>query len=88
MLGLHTKLKALQVGGNPLKQIWLQIIDKGSDAVMRFLRDKFNEAEDTEIEPWVKHYIQAQEEQPTSFDWKYEYDQQQDMLTSPNPYIT
>lgn len=41
---------------------------------MRFLRDKFNEKEDTEIEPWAKHFIQAEEQQPTNFDQKYEYD--------------
>lgn len=71
MLGLHTKLKSLQVNGNPLKMIWLQIIDKGSDAVMKFLREKFNEAEDTEIEPWAKHYI-AKEDSKTTFDEWYE----------------
>lgn len=54
MLGLHTKLKSLNVQGNPIKAIRLQIIDKGSDAVMKYLRDKFNEAEDAEIEPWAK----------------------------------
>lgn len=41
LLGSHKKLNALQVDGNPLKQIRRQIIDKGTVAVMAYLRDKF-----------------------------------------------
>lgn len=55
LLGLHQNLKNLQVNGNPLKTIRLNIIDRGCEAVMKHLRDRFNEAYDSELEEWAKN---------------------------------
>ena len=41
LLGLHKNLKNLQVDGNPLKQIRRPIIERGTDAIMMYLKEKF-----------------------------------------------
>ena len=53
-IGFHKRLSTLQVDGNPLKQIRRQIVEKGTQEIMRYLRDKFVEGRDDQIEDWAK----------------------------------
>jgi hypothetical protein len=41
------------VDGNPLKSIRRPIIEKGSDSLMKYLRDKFIEGKDDIVEEWA-----------------------------------
>ena len=47
IIGLHNKLKNLQIGGNPQKTVRLAVLDKGFDAIMSYLANKFNESVDS-----------------------------------------
>lgn len=53
LLGLHKAIKTLQVDGNPLKTIRRPIIEKGSDALLKYLRDKYQEDKDSIVEEWA-----------------------------------
>ena len=45
-IGFHNRLSTLQIDGNPLKMIRRAVIDKGTQEIMRYLRDKFVEGKD------------------------------------------
>jgi hypothetical protein len=47
LLGLHKKLKNIQVEGNPLKSIRRAIIEKGSQGILKYLSERFNQDTDT-----------------------------------------
>jgi hypothetical protein len=53
LLGLHKTLKTLQLDGNPLKTLRRPILDKGTDAVLKYLRDKYVEGRDDLVEDWA-----------------------------------
>ena len=53
LLGFHKNLRNLSVDGNPLKSIRRTIIDKGTDAILKFLKDKFIDGKDDMIEEWA-----------------------------------
>ena len=57
LLGFHTKLNNLVVEGNPLKQVRRAIIERGTVAILAFLKDKFVENKDDVVEEWalVRH---------------------------------
>lgn len=50
LLGLHANLRNLQIEGNPMKQIRRPVIEKGSEAVLRYLHEKFVEGKDDVLE--------------------------------------
>lgn len=45
-LGYHKTIQAVNVEGNPLKRIRRQIVEKGAQAILLYLRDKFVEGTD------------------------------------------
>ena len=53
LLGHHTNIKMVQIDGNPLKAIRRAIIEKGSEAILQYLRDKYVELNDSKIEEWA-----------------------------------
>ena len=53
LLGNHPKIKNLQLEGNPLKQIRRAVIEKGTEGVLSYLRDRYTE-KDSEIEEFAK----------------------------------
>lgn len=53
LLGLHKTIKTLQIDGNPLKSIRRPIIEKGTEAILKYLRDKFVEERDSQVEEWA-----------------------------------
>lgn len=53
LLGHHKTIKTIQIDGNPLKAIRRPIIEKGADAILKFLRDKFVEDRDSLVEDWA-----------------------------------
>jgi Leucine-rich repeat (LRR) protein len=53
LLGHHKNLKTLQVDGNPIKSLRRAIIDKGTEAILKCLREKFVQSEDEMIEEWA-----------------------------------
>ena len=53
LLGHHKTIKTVQIEGNPLKTIRRPIIEKGADAILKHLRDKFVEGKDDVIEDWA-----------------------------------
>lgn len=61
-IGFHNRLSTLQIDGNPLKMIRRAIIDKGTQEIMRYLRDKFVEGKDDQVEEWAKEMNKAQNE--------------------------
>jgi Leucine-rich repeat (LRR) protein len=53
LLGNHKTLKTLQIDGNPLKSIRRAIIEKGTETIMKYLRDKYVEGRDDIVEEWA-----------------------------------
>lgn len=53
LLGLHTNLKNLQVDGNPLKQVRRAIIQRGTDAILLYLKDRYIKDKDDIVEEWA-----------------------------------
>ncbi len=53
LLGLHKAIKTVQLEGNPLKTIRRPIIDKGTESILKYLRDKYVEGKDSVIEDWA-----------------------------------
>jgi Leucine-rich repeat (LRR) protein len=53
LFGLHKTLKTLQLDGNPLKTLRRPILDKGTDAILKHLRDKYIEGRDDFVEDWA-----------------------------------
>lgn len=47
LLGLHNNIKTLSLDGNPLKSIRRAIIEKGTEAILKYLRDKYVEERDS-----------------------------------------
>ena len=45
-LGFHKTIQSVNVEGNPMKRIRRQVIEKGTQAILLFLRDKFIEGTD------------------------------------------
>lgn len=45
-LGYHKTITAVNIEGNPLKRIRRQIVEKGTQAILLYLRDKFVEGTD------------------------------------------
>ena len=45
-LGFHKSIQSVNVEGNPLKRIRRQIVEKGTQAILLYLRDKFVEGTD------------------------------------------
>lgn len=39
--------------GNPLKSIRRQVLDKGTNGIMEYLKDKYIQGKDDLIEPWA-----------------------------------
>lgn len=50
LFGFHPSLKTLSVDGNPLKSIRRNIIEAGSDTLLKFLKDKFVQGRDDTVE--------------------------------------
>lgn len=44
----------MTIDGNPLKQVRRQIVEKGTQEILRYLRDKFIEGKDDQVEQWAK----------------------------------
>ena len=53
LLGFHSKLNSLVVEGNPLKQVRRAIIERGTVAILAFLKDKFIKNQDDIVEEWA-----------------------------------
>lgn len=53
LIGLHKTLKTIQIDGNPLKSIRRPIIEKGTEAILKYLRDKYVEGRDSIVEEWA-----------------------------------
>jgi hypothetical protein len=53
LLGFHKNLHTLQLDGNPLKAIRRQVLDKGTNGIMEYLKDKYIQGKDDLIEPWA-----------------------------------
>ena len=53
LLGHHKNLRNLTVDGNPLKSIRRAVIDKGTDFILKYLKDKFIEGKDDIVEEWA-----------------------------------
>ena len=63
-------MKTLQIDGNPLKSIRRAIIEKGTEAVLKYLRDKFVEERDSQVEEWAIEQEKADNEY-TAVDYSY-----------------
>ncbi len=53
LLGLHKSIKTIALEGNPLKTMRRPIIEKGAEAILKYLRDKFVEGKDDIVEDWA-----------------------------------
>lgn len=53
LLGHHKNLRTIQLDGNPLKTVRRAIIDKGSDAVLKYLKDRYVQGQDDQVEDWA-----------------------------------
>ena len=53
LFGYHPCLKTLSVDGNPLKSIRRNIIEGGTDTLLKFLKDKFVQGRDDAVEIWA-----------------------------------
>ena len=53
LLGFHKNLTNFQVDGNPLKQVRRAIIERGTDAILAFLKDKYISSQDDVVEEWA-----------------------------------
>jgi len=62
-IGLMTQLKTIQIEGNPLKSIRRPIVEKGSVAILEYLKQKYNEEMDSQIEPQI---LDSDEEENSS----------------------
>jgi Leucine-rich repeat (LRR) protein len=64
LLGLHKAIKTVAVEGNPLKTLRRPVIEKGTEAILKSLRDKYVEGKDSVIEEWAmnieKEYQQSE----------------------------
>jgi len=70
LLGLHKTLKTLQIDGNPLKSIRRPIIEKGTEGVLKYLRDKFVEGRDDLVEEWALE-MEREDEGYSAGDYQY-----------------
>lgn len=52
-LGSHQSISAVNVEGNPLKRIRRQTVEKGTQAILLHLRDKFVAGTDDQVEQWA-----------------------------------
>ena len=46
---MHKAIKTVNIDGNPLKTIRRPIIEKGTDAILKHLRDKYVEERDSRL---------------------------------------
>ena len=53
LLGHHQSLTTILLDGNPLKTVRRAIIDKGSAAVLKYLKDRFVQGQDDQVEDWA-----------------------------------
>lgn len=53
LLGFHSKLNNLHVDGNPLKQVRRATIQRGTDAILAYLKDRFMKDKDDIVEEWA-----------------------------------
>lgn len=53
LLGFHKNVSQIACDGNPLKTIRRAIIDRGTEALKKFLQDKFIQGQDDVIEEWA-----------------------------------
>ena len=53
LLGFHKSLTNLQVEGNPLKQVRRAVIERGTVAILAFLKDKYTGNQDDVVEEWA-----------------------------------
>jgi Leucine-rich repeat (LRR) protein len=53
LLGHHKAIKTVQIEGNPLKTIRRPIIEKGTESILKYLRDKYVEEKDSIVEDWA-----------------------------------
>ena len=60
LLGMHKAIKTVNIDGNPLKTIRRPIIEKGTDAILKHLRDKYVEERDSVIEDWAMEMEQEE----------------------------
>ncbi|CDW80826.1 leucine-rich repeat-containing protein 40-like [Stylonychia lemnae] len=80
LIGIHKNIKTIQLDGNPLKSIRRAIIEKGTEAILKYLRDKYVEERDSVIEDWAIE-MQQENDQYSSKDYQYssqQYSYQQD----------
>lgn len=70
LFGLHKTLKTIQLDGNPLKSIRRPIIEKGTEAILKYMRDKYVEGRDDLVEEWALA-LEAENESYSSEDYKY-----------------
>ena len=82
LLGLHKGIKTVQLDGNPLKSIRRPVIEKGTEAILKFLRDKYVEERDSVIEDWAMEMEQAENSYTQQ---QYGYDKQR-YGYQPDPY--
>jgi Leucine-rich repeat (LRR) protein len=52
-IGFHKKMSTIQIDGNPLKQIRRQITEQGTSRILSYLRDRFIEGKDDQVEEWA-----------------------------------
>ena len=80
LIGLHKTLKTVQIDGNPIKSIRRPIIERGSEAIMKCLRDKFVEGRDDMVEEWAIE-MERDDIEYSPMDYQYQsqpYSYQQD----------
>jgi Leucine-rich repeat (LRR) protein len=49
-IGFHKTLNTLTIDGNPMKQIRRQVTEKGTATILAYLRDKFVQGKDDQVE--------------------------------------
>lgn len=52
-MGFHRTLNQIQVDGNPLKTLRRQTIEKGANAIMAWLRERYQQNKDDMVEQWA-----------------------------------
>eukprot|EP00347_Sterkiella_histriomuscorum_P009848 403339641 len=70
LIGIHKNIKTIQIDGNPLKSIRRAIIEKGTEAILKYLRDKFVEERDSQVEEWALEQ-ESQENSYSAQDYSY-----------------
>ena len=64
-------MSTIAIDGNPMKQIRRQIVEQGANKILSYLRDRFQEGKDDQVEEWAKE--QNKEPEYTSKNLNEEY---------------